>query len=118
LGLAARVLYQGRATHLSGKGTKAIGDKAWRHEERLFPWGVLGEARPKLLLKPSNERSLWGAAEDKRPWRKNSHVSTSITPNPCLVHPLLWQGESEREERRGGMMRGKNQRETDEVKQR
>lgn len=93
LSLAARELYQGQATHLSGKRTKAIGDKAWRHEERLFPWGVLGEARPKLLVKPSNERSLWGTAEDKRPRRKNSHVSTSITPNPCLVHPLLWQGE-------------------------
>lgn len=53
-----------------------------------------------MLAKPSNERSLWGTAEDKRPRRKNSHVSTSITPNPCLVHPLLWQGEgtAEREE--------------------
>ena len=108
LSLAGRELYQGQTTHLSAKGTKAIGDKAWRHEERLFPWGVLGEARPNLLVKPSNERSLWGTAEDKRPRRKNSHVSTSITPNPCLVHPLLWQGEGEREgerERRGSAER-------------
>lgn len=61
--LASRKLYQGQATHLSGKGTKATGDKAQRHEERLFPWGVLGEARPKLLLKPSNERSLSGGLQ-------------------------------------------------------
>ena len=101
MSLADGELYQGQTTHLSVKGTKAIGDKAWRHEERLFPWGVLGEARPNLLVKPSNERSLWGTAEDKRPRRKNSHVSTSITPNPCLVHPLLWQGERAGEERRG-----------------
>lgn len=100
MSLAARELYQGQATHLSGKHTKAVGDKAWRHEERLLPWAVLGETRPILLVKPSNERSLWGTAEDKRPRRKNSHVSTSITPNPCLVHPLLWQGE--REGRMGG----------------
>lgn len=53
-----------------------------------------------MLVKPSNERSLWGTAEDKRPRRKKSHVSTSITPNPCLVHPLLWQGEREREKER------------------
>lgn len=116
----SRELYKGQSTYLSVKGTEAIEDKAWRHEERLFPWGVLGEARPKLQLKPSNERSLWGAAADKRLWRKNSHVSTSITPNPCLVHPLLWQGESqgEGEERGEKMMRGKAKRKTDEVKQR
>lgn len=102
MSLAGGELYQGQTTHLSGKGTEAIGDKAWRHEERLFPWGVLGEAWPNALVKPSNERSLWGTAEDKRPRRKNSHVSTSITPNPCLVHPLLWQGEVGR----GGEGRG------------
>lgn len=120
MSLAGRELYQGQATHLSGKGTKAIGDKAWMHEERLFPWGVLGEARPNLLVKPSNERSLWGTAEDKRPRRKNSHVSTSITPNPCLVHPLLWQGEGEGEEGECGvkMERREAKRKKDEEKQR
>lgn len=56
---------------------------------------------PTLLAKsPGNERSLWGTAEDKRPRRKNSHVSTSITPNPCLVHPLLRRGEGRGGERR------------------
>ena len=126
MSLAGRELYQGQTTHLSAKGTKAIGDKAWRHEERLFPWGVLGEARPNLLVKPSNERSLWGTAEDKRPRRKNSHVSTSITPNPCLVHPLLWQGEREREggkegeegECRAKMVRREAKRQRDEERQR
>lgn len=57
-------------------------------------------------MNPSNERSLWGTAEDKRAQWKNYHVSTSIMPNPCLVHPLLWQGERaivrDREEGQGG----------------
>lgn len=64
---------------------------------------------PTLLTKsPGNERSLWGPAEDKRPRRKNSHVSTSITPNPCLVHPLLRRGEGRGNvgERRRGEAKG------------
>lgn len=51
-----------------------------------------------MLVQPSNERSLWGTAEDKRPQWKNSHVSASIMPNPCLVHPLM----ARREEEQGG----------------
>lgn len=66
-----------------------------------------------MLVKPSNERSLWGTAEDKRPQWKNSHVSASIMPNPCLVHPLLWQGERKS---RVEMMRGRVK-ERDEVQE-
>lgn len=112
--LAGREFYQGQATHLSGKGTKAIGDKAWRHGETLFPWGVLGEARLDLPVKPSDEKSLWRTAEDKRPRRKSSHVSTSITPNPCLVHPLLQQGEQGGEGKGGESGVGKREREEQE----
>lgn len=106
-----------RATHLSGKGSKAIGDKAEGREERLFPWGGLGRNQgPQLPVKPSNEKSLRGTAEDKRPRQKNPHVSTSITPNPCLVHPQLWQGEQGGEEGEGRvkMIRRETKRKGDE----
>lgn len=61
-----------------------------------------------------------GLQRIKGPRRKNSHVSTSITPNPCLVHPLLWKEEGEGEEGKCGvkMVRRESKRNNDEEKQR